>query len=66
MMHARVQVLSTLSLMTELMRSSAATPGAKEVLPWVDTYVPQLGFMVRAHRHAIQSGVLVPGQEAIL
>ncbi|SPO03016.1 related to ycaC, hydrolase of unknown specificity [Cephalotrichum gorgonifer] len=66
MLGAGVQVLSILALMSELMRSWADTPGAKELLPWIDTHFPHYGFIARAHGHAIQDGVFLPGEDVIL
>lgn len=66
MMGAGVHVMSMLSIMSDLMRSWGNTPGAKELLPWIDQHFPHYGFIARAHGHAVQSGVVFPGQDEIL
>ncbi|PKS10029.1 hypothetical protein jhhlp_004654 [Lomentospora prolificans] len=66
MMSAGVHVMSMLSIMSDLMRSWADTPGAKELLPWIDTHFPPYGFLARAHGHAVQDGVVLPGEDEIL
>lgn len=49
-MHAAgVHVLDALAICMEMMRDWRNTPGAAEVLPWMDEYVPSYGSLARAH-----------------
>ncbi|TFK26027.1 ycaC protein [Coprinopsis marcescibilis] len=53
MRQAGVQVLSMLAIVTELMRDWRSTPGAQEMLPFLDRYLPAYGWIARAHVAAI-------------
>ncbi|KAI0659458.1 Isochorismatase hydrolase [Cubamyces menziesii] len=53
---AGVHVLSMFAVACELMRDWRSTPGAKEMMPFFDTYLPQYGFLARAHDAAIANG----------
>ncbi|KAI0369598.1 ycaC protein [Pilatotrama ljubarskyi] len=53
---AGVQVLSMFAVALELMRDWRSTPGTKELMPFFDTYLPEYGFLARAHDAAIASG----------
>ena len=66
MANAGVQVMSLLSIMAELMRSWTDTPGAREILPWMDVHIPHYGFIARAHGHAVLDGIILPGEDEIL
>ncbi|KAF4979910.1 hypothetical protein FDECE_17981 [Fusarium decemcellulare] len=50
---AGVHVLDSLSICMEMMRDWRNTPGAAEVLPWMDKYVPSYGSLARAHVAAV-------------
>ncbi|KZV59855.1 Isochorismatase hydrolase [Peniophora sp. CONT] len=54
---AGVHVLSSFAIASELMRDWRATPGAKEMVPFFDTYLPDYGMLARAHDSAINDGV---------
>jgi hypothetical protein len=58
---AGVHVLDALSIAMEMMRDWRNVPGAAEVLPWMDEYVPSYGLLARAHsqlrRSQRESGV---------
>ncbi|VDC01521.1 unnamed protein product [Peniophora sp. CBMAI 1063] len=53
---AGVHVLSSFAMACELMRDWRATPGAKEMMPYFDSYLPAYGFLARAHDAAMQGG----------
>ncbi|KAI0759242.1 ycaC protein [Trametes elegans] len=53
---AGIQVLSMFAVATELMRDWRDTPGAREMVPFFDTYLPEYGFLARAHDAAIANG----------
>ena len=55
MREAGVHVLDSLSIAMELMRDWRNTPGAAEVLPWMDQYVPSYGLLARAHTSAVRA-----------
>lgn len=52
MRQAGVHVLDTLSIAMEMMRDWRNTPGAKELGPYMDAYVPSYGLLARAHAAA--------------
>ncbi|KAK7682065.1 hypothetical protein QCA50_015029 [Cerrena zonata] len=56
MRDAGVQVLSMFAVALELMRDWRNTPGATELLPFFDTYLPEYGLLARAHDAAITNG----------
>ncbi|KAF4453162.1 Isochorismatase [Fusarium austroafricanum] len=53
MRDAGVHVLDSLAISMEMMRDWRNTPGAAEVLPWMDKYVPSYGSLARAHLAAV-------------
>ena len=53
---AGVHVLSSFAMACELMRDWRATPGAKEMMPFFDKYLPSYGFLARAHDAALKDG----------
>ncbi|OCH84277.1 ycaC protein [Obba rivulosa] len=55
---AGVQVLSMFAVACELMRDWRNTPGSKELLPYFDMYLPEYGFLARAHDAAVQAGTM--------
>ncbi|KAK3322401.1 isochorismatase [Apodospora peruviana] len=65
MIKAGVNVVSLFAVLGELMRDWRNTPGALEVWPWVDKYMPAGGINARAHRAAILNGTIVPGQDQL-
>ncbi|KAH6900821.1 Isochorismatase-like protein [Coprinopsis sp. MPI-PUGE-AT-0042] len=65
MRSAGVQVLSFFSVVCELMRDWRNTPGAVEVLPFLDRYLPSYGYLARGHAAAKLKGELFPGQETL-
>jgi hypothetical protein len=54
---AGVHILDSLSISMEMMRDWRNVPGAKEVLPWMDQYVPSYGFLARAHLSATKNAI---------
>lgn len=65
MRDAGVQILSYFAIVCELMRDWRNTPGAAEIFPVLDRYLPAYGMVARGHRAAVQGGVVQPG-EAVL
>lgn len=57
MRDAGVQILSLFAISCELMRDWRNVPGAKEMLPFFDKYLPEYGMLARAHDAAVKSGV---------
>ncbi|KAJ3557589.1 hypothetical protein NM688_g1390 [Phlebia brevispora] len=55
---AGVQVLSMFAVALELMRDWRDTPGAPELLPFFDKYLPEYGILARAHDDAVRNGTL--------
>lgn len=65
MMNAGVNVVSLFSIVCDLMRSWANTPGAVELFPWLDKYMPVYGMVARAHAAAIKTGTILPGESTL-
>ncbi|KAJ6593152.1 ycaC protein [Mycena capillaripes] len=59
---AGVNVLSQFAVAADLMRDWRNTPGALEMLPYFDTYLAQMAFVVRAHAFAVTNGTILPGE----
>jgi len=47
------------------MRDWRNTPGAPEMLPWLDKYYPAYGMLARGHRAAVENGALLEGQDLL-
>ena len=47
------------------MRDWRNTPGAEEVMPWLDKYYPVYGYVARGHAAAIRNGTIQPGQNVL-
>ncbi|KAK0736858.1 Isochorismatase hydrolase [Apiosordaria backusii] len=62
MMRAGVNVVSLFSIVCDLMRDWRSSPGAKEILPWLDRYMPAYGLLARGHRAAVENGTVIPGE----
>ncbi|KAF1947314.1 Isochorismatase hydrolase [Clathrospora elynae] len=62
MQQAGVQLVSLFSIVCDLMRDWRATPGAKEVIPYLDTYLPVYGMLARHHAAAVDNGTIIPGE----
>ncbi|KAI2478737.1 Isochorismatase hydrolase [Pyrenophora tritici-repentis] len=62
MQQAGVQLVSLFSIVCDLMRDWRNTPGAKEVLPYLDTYLPVYGMLARHHAAAVENGTIIPGE----
>ncbi|KAL8876572.1 MAG: hypothetical protein Q9198_005259 [Flavoplaca austrocitrina] len=54
-----------LAIVMDLMRDWRKTPGSKEVLPWLDRYLPAYGYVARGHEAAVTNGTLAPGEEGL-
>lgn len=63
MRSAGVQTLSWFAIVSELMRDWRSTPGAPEILPYFDKYLPDYGVIARGHAYAVKNGTIFPGQE---
>ncbi|KAH7119903.1 Isochorismatase-like protein [Dendryphion nanum] len=63
---AGVQLVSLFSIVCDLMRDWRNTPGAKEVLPYLDRYMPAYGMIARSHAAAVYNGTIQPGQAQLV
>lgn len=61
---AGVQVLSFFAVTLDLMRDWRSSPGAAEVIPFFDKYLPSYGYLARGHAAAVTSGEIQPGESA--
>ncbi|KAJ2912949.1 hypothetical protein MD484_g7468, partial [Candolleomyces efflorescens] len=64
MRNGGVQVLSFFAVVGELMGDWRNTPGALEVLPFLDRFLPPAGYLARAHAAAVTNGTILPGELA--
>ncbi|EGU87747.1 hypothetical protein FOXB_01736, partial [Fusarium oxysporum f. sp. conglutinans Fo5176] len=64
MAKAGVHTVSLFSIACDLMRDWRNTPGAKEMIPWLDKYFPVWGYVARAHEAAVNNGTIQPEQIA--
>ncbi|KAF2020358.1 isochorismatase hydrolase-like protein [Aaosphaeria arxii CBS 175.79] len=62
---AGVQMVSLFAIVCDLMRDWRATPGAKEILPYLDRYMPVYGMLARGHAAAVNNGTLIDGESQI-
>ncbi|KAI7785071.1 isochorismatase family protein [Diaporthe eres] len=65
MARAGVQIVSLFSIVCDLMRDWRNTPGATELFPWLDKYLPAYGMVARGHRAAIENGTVIPGEASL-
>lgn len=65
MAKAGVHTVSLFSIVCDLMRDWRNTPGAKEMIPWLDQYFPVWGYLARAHAAAVNNGTIQPGEEGL-
>ncbi|KAH8909993.1 Isochorismatase hydrolase [Coniochaeta sp. PMI_546] len=65
MAQAGVNVVSLFSIVCDLMRDWRNTPGAEQLFPWLDKYLPAYGYVARAHRAAILNGTVVQGEDKL-
>jgi hypothetical protein len=65
MMNAGVNVVSMFAIVCDLMRDWRNKPGAAEVMPFLDRYMPAYGMLARAHRAAVLNGTVVPGEDIL-
>jgi hypothetical protein len=63
---AGVQLLSHFSIVMDLMRDWRNTPGAKEVIPYLDRYYPVYGYLARGHAAATLNGTILPGEGGLI
>ncbi|KAF2476697.1 Isochorismatase hydrolase [Lindgomyces ingoldianus] len=63
---AGVQLVSLFSIVCDLMRDWRNTPGAKEVLPYLDRYMPVYGMLARGHAAAVENGTVIPGEQGLI
>ena len=50
------------AIVMDLMRDWRNTPGSLQVLPWLDQYLPNYGYVARGHEAAVLNGTLAPGE----
>ncbi|KAK4115129.1 Isochorismatase hydrolase [Canariomyces notabilis] len=65
LLNAGVNVVSIFAIIADLMRDWRNTPGALEVLPWLERHMPAYGMVARAHRAAIENGTIIPGEDQL-
>lgn len=65
MLRAGVNVVSLFAIICDLMRDWRHTPGAAEVFPFIDRYMPAYGMVARAHRAAIEGGKILTGEDLL-
>lgn len=65
MRDAGVNVISFFHIVCELMRDWRNTPGAAEIMPYLDTYYPAYGALARAHRAAVENGTVISGEDVL-
>ncbi|KAF4331956.1 isochorismatase [Fusarium beomiforme] len=65
MAKAGVHTVSLFSIACDLMRDWRNTPGAKEMIPWLDKYFPVWGYVARSHEAAVNNGTIQPGEESL-
>jgi hypothetical protein len=53
------------AIVCDLMRDWRNTPGAKELFPYFDRYMPAYGMVARAHRAAKEYGVIIEGEDLL-
>lgn len=63
---AGVQLVSLFSIVCDLMRDWRNTPGAAEVLPYLDKYMPVYGMLARGHAAAVNNGTIIPGEAGLV
>ena len=66
MQRAGVQLVSLFAIVSDLMRDWRRTPGAKEVLPYLDNYLPVYGMLARGHLAAIENGTILEGEQDLV
>ncbi|KAF1949953.1 Isochorismatase hydrolase [Byssothecium circinans] len=66
MERAGVQLVSLFSIVCDLMRDWRNTPGALEILPYLDRYMPSYGYLARGHAAAINNGTIIPGEAGLV
>jgi hypothetical protein len=66
MARAGVQMYSLFAIVCDLMRDWRNTPGAKEVLPFLDRYMPVYGQLARHHAAAVQAGTFIPSEMELI
>ncbi|KAI2602804.1 Isochorismatase hydrolase [Hypoxylon sp. NC1633] len=62
---AGVNLLSYFAIVCELMRDWRNVPGAQEVFPVLDQYLPIYGMVARAHRAAVHNGTVLAGEDIL-
>jgi hypothetical protein len=66
MARAGVQMYSLFAIVCDLMRDWRNTPGAKEVLPYLDRFMPVYGQLARHHAAAVEAGTIIPGEIGLI
>lgn len=66
MRDAGVQLVSLFAIVCDLMRDWRATPGAEQVIPWLDEWFPAYSYVARAHGAAVGNGSVIPGEAELL
>ncbi|KAK0722947.1 Isochorismatase-like protein [Lasiosphaeria miniovina] len=65
MLRAGVNVVSLFYVVCDLMRDWRNTPGAVQVFPWLDKWMPVYGQTARSHKFAVQNGTVLAGENLL-
>ncbi|KAM3084140.1 hypothetical protein ACMFMG_001758 [Clarireedia jacksonii] len=65
MEQAGVHLMGLFGMAMDLMRDWRNTPGAKEVLPFVDQYLVPYSLVARTHAWAVQNGTMIDGEASL-
>lgn len=65
MARAGVNIVSLFSIICDLMRDWRNTPGAAELIPWLDVYYLVYGMVAWAHHAAIENGTVIMGEASL-
>ena len=65
MIDAGVHVLSPFAILGELMRDWRTPPEGEEAWPLIGSLLPFADMIARSHGYAVESGEVMPGQDAI-
>ena len=62
---AGVKLQGLFAIVMDLMRDWRAKPGSREVLPWLDQFLPVYSYVARGHEAAVLNGTLAPGEAGL-
>ena len=62
---AGVNLQGLFAIVMDLMRDWRGTPGSKEILPWLDQFLPVYTYVARGHEAAVLNGTLADGEAGL-